>query len=151
MRRLTWTSNERLCIRFSKPPMRRLTVSHGRCMWSLVSKPPMRRLTEVKNQKFLELFSKPPMRRLTAMSRKQRPGIFSKPPMRRLTAIISLQCLISCHLAPIILPFTFFLGNHKIPYYNCIHNIWKKTGKNPINICFVCKFISSQEHCPTKT
>ena len=82
------------------------------------------------------IISKPPMRRLTVASYSYRTRQVSKPPMRRLTAIISPRYLRSCHLAPIILPFTLFLGNHKIPYYNCIHNIWKKTGKSPINICF---------------
>ena len=116
--------------------MRRLTCYTGRKGYCLLSKPPMRRLTFDVFWSANQFISKPPMRRLTAGTFCYSWYKFSKPPMRRLTAIISPRCLISCHLAPIILPFTFFLGNHKIPYYNCIHNIWKKIGKSPINICF---------------
>ena len=117
-----------LCVRLwhiiiSKPPMRRLTKNSLLRLWWIFSKPPMRRLTFLLVKNLRSSFSKPPMRRLTSWRSRCRLGSFSKPPMRRLTAIISPQSLISCHLTPIILPFNFFLGNHKIPYHNCLHNL----------------------------
>ena len=130
MRRLT-IECRLLCTRIiSKPPVRRLTGYIPASILISISKPPVRRLTLYCGRLLSCDFSKPPVRRLTLAAHINAQGNISKPPVRRLTAIISPRSLISCHLAPIILSFTFFLGNHKIPYYNCIHNIWKKTGKN---------------------
>lgn len=107
----------------SKPPIRRLTTQLVLSAMSLFSKPPVRRLTSGDNHRSDGIISKPPMRRLTKANTYISKLNVSKPPMRRLTAIISPRNLMSCHLVPIILPFTFFLGNHKIPYYNYLHNL----------------------------
>ena len=103
--------------------MRRLTIWKSCARSASISKPPMRRLTGKGKAGEIQNFSKPPVRRLTPTSRHWLRQRISKPPVRRLTAIYSPGSLIPRHLAPIILPFSFFLCNHKIPYYNDLHNL----------------------------